>query len=195
MGLRAGGAGRWLVGCGACPGPLGYPSWPLCVSCAHPVSLGTSLLRYFLLWTITSVDLLNPCGTSHALDILQCNVVVTPWLSCLAEESCGHWPAALRRPSVTSLGYRAVAFGWARRCTRSLLRWVPSPPRLGRVLVHRAQVGWLRQWAVELNSHIVRFPFWLSHFLTWFWGSPAGASSVTAGWCTRHRGIRHIRPT
>lgn len=184
-----------MVGCGACPGPLGYPSWPLCVSCAHPVSLGTSLLRYFLLWTITSVDLLNPCGTSHALDILQCNVVVTPWLSCLAEESCGHWPAALRRPSVTSLGYRAVAFGWARRCTRSLLRWVPSPPRLGRVLVHRAQVGWLRQWAVELNSHIVRFPFWLSHFLTWLWGSPAGASSVTAGWCTRHRGIRHIRPT
>lgn len=99
--------------------------WRMCWPARLPVVAALRQLRspciawhvsssLFLLWATASLDLLNPCGTPHASDVLQCNVVVTPWLWCLAEASCCPWPAALRWPSATDLGHRAGTCGWAR---------------------------------------------------------------------------------
>lgn len=39
---------------------------------------------------------------------------------------------------------------------------------------------WDVEWDVELNSHIVLFPFWLSLLPMWFWGDQVSASCFTA---------------
>lgn len=159
---------RWeVVGLGARPGPLGYPSWPFCVSCARPVSLArvcpsfspeshrvpglVEPLRYILrLWTF--------CSAAR---------------SCVAEVFGWPWPAALRCPSasgnewersvgrVAVLGLRSCGYlaryGWRGCCSivRRLARW---------------------QWDVELNSHIV--PSSLFGFHSFRYGSGVARSGL-----------------